>query len=107
MLWCRYDPTKVKKERRVILLTTLEDNLLFKIKELESEQLEARAKISKAKKEISEAESDLIEHTLHKEKLIEQLRLLRNQTVDTTLSAEDIDLERFKLVHPELSKKIT
>lgn len=87
-------------------MTSSEEQLLILIKELEIEQHNARLKMASAKRQAMEAETILIEHTLHKENIIEQLRVMRVKAVDRSLSHEDKDLERFKLAHLELLKKI-
>lgn len=87
-------------------MTTPEETLLALIKELEVEQQNARLKMAKSKRDYMDAETLLIEHSLHKENVIEQLRVLQVRAIDNSLSHEEKDLERFKLVHPELLKKI-
>lgn len=83
-----------------------EQEILKAIAEVELKQKDARNLITFHKKAAIDAESDLIEANLHRERLAEQLRRLRLSTVRHDLSKEDIELEEFRARLPELLKKI-
>ena len=87
-------------------MPTPEEILIHKIEEVEVERVNARLRIAKAKQEAVDAESDLIEHSINKDRLIEQLRVVRITTVDYSKTKEEKDLDRLRSIMPELLKKI-
>ena len=87
-------------------MPTPEEMLIQKIEEVEVERVNARLRIAKAKREALDAESDLIEHSINKDRLIEQLRVVRITTVDYSKTKEEKDLDRLRSIMPELLKKI-
>jgi hypothetical protein len=87
-------------------MPTPEQMLLEKIKEAEVEQVSARMRIVELKRNIMDAETNLIECNLHQERLVEELRVLRLRTVNREQTPEQKEIERFRLVLPELLKKI-
>lgn len=87
-------------------MPTPEMILLSKIEELEIEQVNARLRIAKAKREAFDAESDLIELSINKDRLIEQLRVIRVSAIDYSKTKEEVDLDRLRAIMPELLKKI-
>lgn len=87
-------------------MPTPEEMLIQKIEEVEVERVNARLRIAKAKREALDAESDLIEHSINKDRLIEQLRVVRITTVDYSKTKEEKDIDRLRSIMPELLKKI-
>jgi len=87
-------------------MPTPEEMLIQKIEEVEVERVNARLRIAKAKREALDAESDLIEHSINKDRLIEQLRVVRISTVDYSKTKEEKDLDRLRSIMPDLLKKI-
>lgn len=87
-------------------MPTPEEILIQKIEEVEVERVNARSRIAKAKREAVDAESDFIEHSINKDRLIEQLRVVRITTVDYSKTKEEKDLDRLRSIMPELLKKI-
>jgi hypothetical protein len=86
-------------------MPTPEEILVQKIKEAEEARELARIKVSKLKLEVCKADSEFIECSLIKERLVEELRTFRLRKVDTELTHAEKDMERFKKIHPELLKK--
>jgi hypothetical protein len=93
-------------EGELALMPTPEEMLIQKIEEVEVERVNARLRIAKAKREALDAESDLIEHSINKDRLIEQLRVVRITTVDYSKTKEEKDIDRLRSIMPELLKKI-
>jgi hypothetical protein len=93
-------------EGELALMPTPEEMLIQKIEEVEVERVNARLRIAKAKREALDAESDLIEHSINKDRLIEQLRVVRISTVDYSKTKEEKDLDRLRSIMPDLLKKI-
>ena len=87
-------------------MPTPEEMLIQKIKDMEVAQELARVKVSQLKLEVCKADSVFIECSIAKERLIEELRTLCLRTVDREPSHSEKDIERLKLVMPELLKKI-
>lgn len=79
-----------------------EDELLQKLKEVEVELLNARAALADAKRRVIDSESTLIEVKLQQERLREELRIHRNETVNEEITERDKDIERFKQVLPSI-----
>lgn len=84
-----------------------EESLLQQLKEMESLRAEAVDKHAQAKKAVMDAETRLIEITLRRDRVKEQLRMWRYANVDDmeTVDREE-DIERFRKVLPELMEKI-
>jgi hypothetical protein len=87
-------------------MPTPEKQLLQKIKEAEVEQVNARQRIVDIKRAAMDAETLLIECNLHQERLVEELRVLRLRAVDREPTPDEKDIARFRLVLPDLLKKI-
>lgn len=83
-----------------------ESELLQKIAEVDIERRDVRALISSLKKDLLNAESDLIHCNLRKEGFVEQLRRVRLETVNHDITIREQDIERFRSIHPALLKKI-
>ena len=80
--------------------------MLQELDVLLSQEQHIRRSFSHVKKKLLAIESQLIEVTLKKERLNEELRLLRNSTVSQEITERQNDLERFRAVLPELMKKV-
>lgn len=78
------------------------EEILAKIAASEVEQKDARSRVSALKRELLDAETHLIHCSLTNEKLVEELRVHNNTTVTYEPSERDKDIERFRLVLPEL-----
>lgn len=87
-------------------MTITEDTLLKQIEEVEEERKGARVRITQLKRELLNAETDLISANLRQEGLKESLRVHRASIVDHSLTDREKDIERFRLAHPGLMKKI-
>lgn len=79
-----------------------EVDLLDQIKKAETEHQHAKSKLAKAKRDLTNAETDLINTKLHVARLREQLRVYRNTTPRNDLSARDLEIQKFREEYPEL-----
>lgn len=67
---------------------------------------ELRNTFNQLKKHLINVESELIEVALKRERLVEQLRVLRNSTVSVEITERQNEIEKFRRVLPELMEKI-
>lgn len=86
-------------------MSTLEQKILQKIDATEVEQKDVRNRVVTLKRNLLDAESELIACNIRKERLVEELRVLRAVSVSHELTDREQDIERFKLVLPELLKR--
>lgn len=89
-------------------MAVTEDELLNQLAIAAKEVDEARLSIKNIKKMAVEVETVFINAKLNEEKLQEQYREFKNRQVPpaTDLSETEIDIERFKLLLPDLLKKV-
>lgn len=83
------------------------EELLQELDALNSTAQDLRHSLSQLKKYVIDVESRLIETTLKRERVIEQLRVLRNSTVSTEITERQNDIDRFRRILPDLMKKIS
>jgi hypothetical protein len=83
-----------------------QEEILKQIEDVEIDRRDAAKQMAFHKKAAMEAESRLIEANLIKEKLKEQLRVLRHRTISVELTLREQDIAEFKAKLPELMKKI-
>lgn len=67
---------------------------------------EFRQTVALMKKGLMDAESSLIEATIRQARIQEQLRILRNETVNEEITDRQQEIERFKRLLPELLTKV-
>lgn len=79
-----------------------QEEILKLIAASEIEQKDARTRVAALKRELLDAETNLISCNLNTERLIEELRVCRNTTVCCELTEREKDIERFRLALPEL-----
>ena len=79
-----------------------EQEMLEQIDYIEGSIKIARRKISEARRNFDNAESELIELKIQRDKLTEQLTNYRETTTNVPQEIWDIDLERFRNTYPEL-----
>lgn len=79
-----------------------EVDLLQKLAEVEVELRDARNSLADYKRKVTEAETKVIEIKLSQERLMEEIRVCRNETVSVELSARERDIERFREALPSL-----
>lgn len=82
-----------------------QEELLQKIKEAVVEQKAARNAVTTLKRQLLDAESQVIFCNLTHERLVEDLRVCRNTTVSYELTEREKDIERFRQVLPDLLKR--
>lgn len=73
-----------------------EQEKLAAIKEAESQQKEARNRLDRLKTDLLAAETDLIAANLLREKLVEELRVLRNTLVKNEETPRDREIAAFR-----------
>lgn len=85
-----------------------ENELLAKLATAEKELVEVRSLVKKTKRAVLDAETQLISAKLTQERLQEQYRVFKNQQVRVSDETQEIDsdLERFRLILPDLLEKI-
>jgi hypothetical protein len=83
-----------------------EKDLVQKIKDLEDDKLNARARITVAKRDALNAESDLIFASLSQENLIEELRVHLVSRVNNEPDHIEKDTIRLKQIMPELLRRL-
>lgn len=82
------------------------ESLESKILDLENELMSIRLSMKFYKDKLLSVESNLINIKLQKELAIEELRILKN-TIDYNLPTDrELDIERFKIAHIDIIKKI-
>lgn len=82
-----------------------EQEKLAAIKDAELQQKEARQRMDKLRMDILEAESDLIAANLLKEKLVEELRVLRNTLVKVEETPRDREIATFRAKMEDYKKR--
>lgn len=82
------------------------ESLESKMLDLANDLTSIRCNIKKYKSLLSEEETKLISCKLQLESTIEDLRKLKNSLVYNQPSESDLDIERFKIAHLEIIKKI-
>ncbi len=93
------------------LVMPTEQELLEKVSDSEREYKEACDRLTEAKKRWTDAETQVIEAKLARDRSKEELRVYRattptEQLMNFELSPEEADIERFRKLLPELMKKI-
>lgn len=83
-----------------------EQELLNAIQKAEEDRKIFKRKITLLKQEINERESDLIEASIRKDRLIERLRVHKSTVPRYLPDEREKEIQAFKEVFPELSKKI-
>lgn len=83
-----------------------EQELLEKVSDSEREYKEACDRLTEAKKRWTDAETQVIEAKLARDRSKEELRVHRATTVKYEMTPEEEDIERFRKRLPELMKKI-
>ena len=83
-----------------------EQELMQAIAQAEKDRQKNKKKISRLQKQVVDAESNLIEATLKKDRLVEELRRFRKSDPTYTPDARDIEIEKFRERFPEYSKRI-
>lgn len=82
------------------------ESLESKILDLENELMSIRHSIKFYKDKLLSVESNLISVKLQKESALEELKILKN-TLDYNLPTDrELDIERFKIAHLDIIKKI-
>lgn len=81
-----------------------ESDLLSKIAAVDIELHNATLAVAAAKRRVTDAETAYLEAKLAKERLVEELRMHRLETVDVELTHRELDIARFKEALPELLK---
>lgn len=79
-----------------------EVDLLKKLAEVDIELRDARNSLSDSKRRVTEAETKVIAIKLSKDRLMEEIRVFRNQTVSEELTEREKDIARFKEALPSL-----
>ncbi len=79
-----------------------DQELLQQLDDADYEYQEAKRKLARLKKECMDAETVLINCKIHKEKVVEALRVHMNTTPRLEKSLQDLEIERFRETHPEL-----
>lgn len=82
-----------------------EQEILAAIKDAESQQKEARSQMERLKTATLNAETDLIAANLLKEKLVEQLRVLRNTLVQVEDETRERDIAAFRAKMDDFKKR--
>jgi hypothetical protein len=82
-----------------------EKELLIKLEAAEKEIKNIRSKINETRSLLWNQESDLLTFQLNKEKLIRELKEIRDNTFEPEDEERDKDIERFRLVVKELMEK--
>ncbi len=82
-----------------------EQEKLAAIKEAEAQQKEARQRLDRLKMAMLEAETDLISANLLREKLVEELRVLRNTLVKNEETPRDREIANFRAKMEEYKKR--
>lgn len=84
-----------------------EEELMKQLQESDKVLRDARARVQQVKKDHVDAESALIEAKLHKDKIVEELRVWRYKNVDDLETTDrEEDIERFRLLLPDLLDKV-
>lgn len=84
-----------------------EEELVQKLQDADKELKDARARVTQLKKEFTDAESNLIEAKLNRDKIIEELRLWRYRNIDDLETTDrEEDIERFRKLLPDLLDKV-
>lgn len=82
------------------------EQLNLNLSKAEEDLKQARITIANIKKQLMNAETNLVNCKIAKDKAAEQLRVYKNQFVDRSETAEDIEMKRFKEALPGLKDKI-
>jgi len=83
----------------------IEKDLLDGIKEADQDREKYKEQIRKLEKQITNTETKLIEATLQRDRLTEQLRVYRNSLVKVQLTERDQEIEDFRAKYPDLCSK--
>lgn len=84
-----------------------EEELVQKLQDADKELKDARTRVTQLKKEFTDAESNLIEAKLNRDKIIEELRLWRYRNIDDLETTDrEEDIERFRKLLPDLLDKV-
>lgn len=87
--------------------THTEEQLRQALEDADKELRQARNKVSTLKKALTDAESEMIEAKLLRDRLIEKMRVWRNENIDDLETTDrEEDIARFREVLPELLKKV-
>lgn len=82
------------------------EELLQDLAALNESAQDLRDNLSLLKKHLTEVESQLIATNLKRERIIEQLRVLRNSTVSLEITERQNEIERFRQILPDLMARI-
>lgn len=82
------------------------EELLQDLSALNDSAQDLRNGLSLLKKQMTDVESQLIANGLKRERIIEQLRVLRNSTVSLEISERQNEIERFRQILPDLMARI-
>ena len=81
-----------------------DQELLQQLDNADYEYQEAKRKLARLKKEYMDAETVLINCKLHKERVVEAIRVHMATTPRPEKSLQDLEIERFRETYPELVK---
>lgn len=79
-----------------------ENDILTLLATAEKELVEAKANLTKARRAVTDAESKVIETKLNRDRAKESLRVFRNRTPKHVPERRDLEIEQFRIDHPEL-----
>ena len=84
------------------MFTKTEDKILQELEEVELDLKDAKRKLAVVKKLWMNEETKIIDLKLHKDNLIEALRVFKNISPIQPLSIRDLEIERFRKDNPEV-----
>lgn len=79
-----------------------DEELLKQLDDADYEYQEAKRKLARLKKEYVDAETVLINCKLHKDRVVEALRVHMATTPRHEKSLQDLEIDRFRETYPEL-----
>lgn len=79
-----------------------EDQLIKQLAEVEQAWQHAKKRLAAAKKLLTDSETQIIELSIEKDRLIEALRVHRNTTIIQPVSLRQLEIERFRKDYPEV-----
>ena len=83
-----------------------QEQLQQQLAEIDKDVSAARTVVASLKKQLMDAETVLIGANISRSKILEQMRILRNETVDREITDRQEDIERFKKLLPDLLKTV-
>ena len=81
-----------------------EQELMEDLKNADLSWKNAKIKLSRANKVVTDIESDMVEIKLRKDNLIEALRVFRLRSPIQPLTLHELEIERFRKNNPEICK---